>query len=182
MGEQLELELQLTVALDAMDELAKCLREAHRQELETNHQGDGAAGCSYCAAIRRAAELRAETRGGSAPIAAETPDAMFVRIAAEIKGNADWRRLLAGDDDLNALEQIAAHYEGKTLDTGGHCIVALVSLGEHDCMGVTGEVICHYRNSKATSVEDIFWEPENEPNEGAVSLLDDEGGRYGDDY
>jgi hypothetical protein len=114
-----------------------------------------------------------------------TPGEKFVHIAAEIKGNADWRALLKGTraDELQALDEIAAHYEGgQTLNTGGNCIVALIPLGPHDCMGVTGGVICHYRNSKAASVEDIFWEPENHPNEGAVSLLDDEGGRYGNDY
>lgn len=113
------------------------------------------------------------------------PEEKFKRIAAEIKANPDWRALLAGTraDELAALEEIANHYEGgQTLDTGGNCIVALIALGEHDCMGLSSEVICYYRNSKASSIEDIFWEPENDPNEGAVSLLDDEGGRYGEDY
>ena len=49
-------------------------------------------------------------------------------------------------------------------------------------MGISSEVTCHYRNSKATDIKEIFWEPDNDTNEGAVSLLDDEGGRYGEDY
>src|ERR1700684_933342 len=70
------------------------------------------------------------------------PDEKFKRIAAEIKANIDWRALLAGTraDELAASEEIANHYEGgQTLDTGGNCIVVLIPLGEHDCMGVSSE-------------------------------------------
>jgi hypothetical protein len=39
-------------------------------------------------------------------------------------------------------------------------------------MGVTGECICRYHNSKATTIGDVFYEPENDTSEGCVSLLE----------
>lgn len=104
----------------------------------------------------------------------ETVEARFARIAGEIKTNADWRALLAGtyDDEMVALEEIAKKYAGEVWQTGGGIYVAVLPLGPHDCIGVTGEVIAHYFNSKATCVEDVFYEPENDTSEGCVSLCD----------
>jgi hypothetical protein len=48
----------------------------------------------------------------------------------------------------------------------------VIPLGPHDAMGVTSECICRYYNAKATSTEDVFWEPENDTSEGMVSLLE----------
>ncbi len=103
-----------------------------------------------------------------------TPDEKFARIAAEIKTTADWRALLAGtyDDELLALDEIAKRYGGQSWNTGGGIYVAVIPLGPHDAMGVTGEVICRYHNSKATTVEEVFDEPENDTSEGAISLVD----------
>jgi hypothetical protein len=115
----------------------------------------------------------------------ETQDEKFARIAEEIRSNADWRALLAGtyNDELTALDEIAKQYGGENWHTGGGIYVAVLPLGPHDCMGVTGEVICRYHNSRATCMADVFDEPENDTSEGCVSLLDDgKGGRYGVDY
>jgi hypothetical protein len=105
---------------------------------------------------------------------AENPDAKFRRIADEIVANKNWRRLLAGEyaDELKALDEIAKHYGGESWNTGGGIHIAVIPLGPHDAMGVTGEVICHYHNSKATSVGDVFYEAENDSSEGCISLLD----------
>jgi len=104
----------------------------------------------------------------------ETPDAKFARIAQEIKTNADWRALLAGtyDDELLALEEIAKRYGGESWNTGGGIYVAVLPLGPHDCMGVTGECICRYHNAKATSMSEVFDAPENDASDGCVSLCD----------
>lgn len=103
-----------------------------------------------------------------------TPNEKFARIADEIASNPDWRALLAGtyDDELLALDEIAKHYGGESWNTGGGVYVAVLPLGPHDCMGVTGEVICRYHNAKATSIEEVFYEPENDTSEGCVSLCD----------
>jgi hypothetical protein len=103
----------------------------------------------------------------------ENPDAKFHRIANEIVANKDWRKLLAGEyaDEMKALDEIARHYGGENWNTGGNVYVAVIPLGPHDALGVTGEVICHYRNSKAACVEDVFWEPENDTSEGCISLV-----------
>jgi hypothetical protein len=89
------------------------------------------------------------------PDEALTPDMKFARIAEEIRTHADWRALLAGtyDDELAALEEIAKHYGGESWNTGGGVYVAVVPLGPHDALAVTGEVICHYHNAKAASHE-----------------------------
>jgi len=50
----------LSAALDAMDELAEILKETHENEIEDDHGGDGAAGCSYCAAIIQAETVKRE--------------------------------------------------------------------------------------------------------------------------
>ena len=104
----------------------------------------------------------------------EAADAKFRRIAGEIKANAEWRRLLAGEyaDELRALEQIAKRYGGESWNTGGGMYVAVIPLGPHECMGVSAECICFYRNSKATDPYEIFGEPENDTSEGMISLLD----------
>jgi hypothetical protein len=104
----------------------------------------------------------------------ETPNAKFARIAQEIKNNADWRALLAGtyDDELTALEEIAKHYVGESWNTGGGIYVAVLPLGPHDAMAVTGEVICHYHNAKATSMSEVFDDPDNDTSVGMVSLID----------
>jgi hypothetical protein len=104
----------------------------------------------------------------------ETPDAKFACIADEIKANADWRALLAGtyDDELAALEEIAKRYGGESWNTGGGIYVAVLPLGPHDAMAVTGEVICHYHNAKATSMSEVFDDPDNDTTEGMVSLID----------
>lgn len=109
------------------------------------------------------------------PNEAETPDAKFARIAQEIRTNADWRALLAGtyQDELLALDEIAKHYGGECWNTGGNIYVAVLPLGPHDAMGVTGEVICRYTNSKTTDIGEIFNEPENDTSEGCVSLVVD---------
>lgn len=104
----------------------------------------------------------------------EAVDAKFARLAEEIKTNASWRAMLAGtyEDEMLALEEIANHYGGEVWNTGGNIYVAVVPLGPHDCMGVTGEVICRYTNSKSTDMEEIFYEPENDTGEGSVSLCE----------
>jgi hypothetical protein len=102
----------------------------------------------------------------------ETPDAKFARIAQEIKTNADWRALLAGTYDDEALEEIAKRYGGESWNTGGGIYVAVLPLGPHDCMAVTGECICRYHNAKATSMSEVFDEPENDASDGCVSLCD----------
>jgi hypothetical protein len=104
----------------------------------------------------------------------ETPDVKFLRIAGEIVANKRWRRLLAGEyaDEITALDEIAKHYGGENMNTGGNIHVAVIPLGPHDCMGVTAEVVCHYHNSKATGIDDVFWEPENDPSDGCISLVD----------
>ena len=50
--------------------------------------------------------------------------------------------------------------------------VAVLPLGPHDAMGVTGECVCRYHNSRAASIEDVFYEPENDTATDAISLLD----------
>jgi hypothetical protein len=55
---------------------------------------------------------------------------------------------------MKALDEIAKRYGGENWNTGGNVHVAVIPLGPHDCMGVTGEVVCRYTNSKATCVED----------------------------
>lgn len=104
----------------------------------------------------------------------ETPDAKFARIADEIKSNADWRALLAGtyDDEMVALDEIAKKYAGEVWNTGGNIYVAVLPLGPHDALAVTGEVICRYHNAKATSMSEVFDEPDNDTSEGMVSLID----------
>ena len=104
----------------------------------------------------------------------ETTEAKFARLAEEIKKNVDWRALLAGTygKELQALDEIAKHYGGETWHTGGNIYVAVLPLGPHDAMGVTGECICHYRNATATSMEEVFSEPDNDTGEGAVWLVD----------
>jgi hypothetical protein len=104
----------------------------------------------------------------------ETVEAKFARIADEIKTNADWRALLAGTygDEMVALEEIAARYGGEVWNTGGNIYVAVLPLGPHDALAVTGEVICHYHNAKATSMSEVFDEPDNDTSEGCVSLCD----------
>jgi hypothetical protein len=104
----------------------------------------------------------------------ETPDVKFARIADEIKSNADWRALLAGtyDDELTALDEIAKHYGGESWNTGGGIYVAVLPLGLHDALAVTGECICRYHNAKATSMSEVFDEPDNDTSEGCVSLSD----------
>jgi hypothetical protein len=44
--------------------------------------------------------------------------------------------------------EIAKQYGGENWNTGGNMHVAVIPLGPHDCMGVSGEVICRYNNSK----------------------------------
>ena len=104
----------------------------------------------------------------------ENLDAKFRRIADEINANENWRKLLAGEygDELKALEEIARHYGGESWNTGGGIHVAVIPLGPHDAMGVTGECVVLYHNSQATCMEDVFDEPENDTSEGMVSLLD----------
>ena len=104
----------------------------------------------------------------------ESVDGKFGRIAEEIKANRAWRAMLAGTnaDEMQALDEIAKHYEGENWHTGGGIYVAVIPLGPHDCMGVTGEVICRYTNSKAASMEDVFYAPENDTGEGSVSLCE----------
>jgi hypothetical protein len=103
----------------------------------------------------------------------EKPDDKFCRIAVEIKANARWRKLLAGQyaDELKALEEIAKHYGGQSWNTGGGIYVAVIPLGPHDAMGVTGECICRYHNASATCTDDIFYEPTNDTSEGMISLV-----------
>ena len=103
----------------------------------------------------------------------ESADAKFRRIADEIVANKTWRKLLAGEyaDELEALAEIAKHYGGESWNTGGGIYVAVIPLGPHDCIGITGETVCRYHNSQATSVEDVFYEPENDTSEGCVSLV-----------
>jgi hypothetical protein len=82
--------------------------------------------------------------------------------------------LLAGTyaDEMKALDEIAKQYGGENWNTGGNVYVAVLPLGPHDAMGVTGECICHYHNSRASSMADVFDEPENNTSEGMVSLCD----------
>jgi hypothetical protein len=103
----------------------------------------------------------------------ETPEKKFRRIADEIVANKTWRKLLAGEyaDELKALDEIAKHYGGQNMNTGGNVYVAVIPLGPHDAMGVSAEVVCRYTNSKATCVEDVFDEPENDTSEGCISLI-----------
>jgi hypothetical protein len=104
----------------------------------------------------------------------ETPDAKFLRIAQEIKGNADWRAMLAGTyaDELKTLDEIAKRYGGESWNTGGGMYVAVLPLGQHDAMGVSAEVMCRYHNAKATSMGDVFDEPDNDTSEGCISLCE----------
>jgi hypothetical protein len=104
----------------------------------------------------------------------ESADTKFRRIADEIVKNRKWRRLLAGEyaDELRALDEIAKHYGGESWNTGGGIYVAVIPIGPHDALGVTGEVICHYHNSKAACVEDVFWDAENDTSEGCISLIE----------
>ena len=104
----------------------------------------------------------------------ETPNAKFARIADEIKKNADWRALLAGnyDHELQALDEIAKGYGGESWNTGGGFCVAVIPLGPHDAMGVTSECICHYHSATATNTEEVFYEPDMGSIEGMVSLVD----------
>jgi hypothetical protein len=48
----------------------------------------------------------------------------------------------------------------------------VIPLGPHDAIGVTGECICHYHGATATSMEEVFYEPDNDTSEGAVPLVD----------
>ena len=82
--------------------------------------------------------------------------------------------MLAGTyaDELKALDEIAKRYGGENTHTGGNVYVVLIPLSSHDCMGVSPEVICRYTNSKLTEPYDIFWDPENDTSEGAISLCD----------
>jgi hypothetical protein len=71
------------------------------------------------------------------------------------------------------IDEIAKHYGGETRrHTGGNIYVAVLPLGPHDAMGVTREYICHYHGTTATSTEEVFYEPDNDSSEGAVSLVD----------
>jgi hypothetical protein len=103
-----------------------------------------------------------------------TPDEKFARIAEEIRTNRDWRALLAGtyEDGLLALDEIAKRYGGESWNTGGGIYVTVIPLGPHDALGVSPECICRYHNSKATTVDEVFDEPENDTSEGMVSLVD----------
>lgn len=98
----------------------------------------------------------------------------FQMIASEIKANAAWRKLLAGDwsDEQEALQAIAKKFGGEYTATGGGIYVVLISLGEQDCMGVSAECCCKYHSEKAASAYEIFWEHDNDPSEGIVSLCD----------
>jgi hypothetical protein len=104
----------------------------------------------------------------------EEPAMKFARIADEIRTNADWRALLAGtfDDEMVALDEIAKKYAGEVWNTGGGIYVAVLPIGPNDALAVTGEVICHYHNEKATSMSEVFDEPDNDTSEGMVSLID----------
>lgn len=51
-------------------------------------------------------------------------------------------------------------------------LVAVLPLGPHEAMAVTGEVICHYHNAKAASTGEVFDEPDNDTSKGMVSLID----------
>ena len=83
------------------------------------------------------------------------------------------RALLAGTyDELQTLDEIAKHYDGETWHTGGNIYFAVLPLGPHDSMGVTGECISHYHSATATSMEEVCYEPDNDPSEGAISLVD----------
>jgi hypothetical protein len=98
----------------------------------------------------------------------------FQMIASEIKANAAWRKLLAGDwsDEQEALQAIAKKFGGEYTATGGGIYVTIIPLGEHDCMGVSAECCCKYYSEKAASAYDIFWEHDNDPSEGIVSMCD----------
>jgi hypothetical protein len=48
--------------LDSLVEVTEMLREAHQDEVENNHYGDGPEGCSYCKAIRRAEAIIEKVR------------------------------------------------------------------------------------------------------------------------
>lgn len=105
----------------------------------------------------------------------ETVEQKFTRIANEIKGNAEWRKLLAGDhaSEMKALDEIAKRYGGENQHTGGGIYVAVIRLGPHDCMGVTGECVCRYTNAETTDIDEIFYMPQNDMS-GAdvISLVD----------
>lgn len=45
-------ESDLNTVHDTLADLAFCLEESHQGELESNHGGDGKAGCSYCQALK----------------------------------------------------------------------------------------------------------------------------------
>jgi len=102
----------------------------------------------------------------------ESVEAKFLRIAAEIAAHTRWRKLLAGDgrEEMKGLDEIAKHYGGENWHTGGGIYVVVIRIGEHDVMGVSPECICRYHHSKSTDIEEIFSEPENDTNEGIVSL------------
>jgi hypothetical protein len=132
------------------------------------------------AALRKAARLlkmhlRAARAMKDEAKRTETPD-RFQRIANEIRANAAWRKQLAGDwsDEQDALQAIAKKFDGEYVSTGGGIYVVLIALGSHDCMGVSAECICRYHSAKAASAYEIFWEHDNDPSEGIVSLCGDE--------
>jgi hypothetical protein len=118
--------------------------------------------------------MLADLPGRCQIVSDETPGEKFARIAGEIKGNADWRAMLAGTyaDELKALDEIAKRYGGESWNTGGGMYVAVLPLGPHDAMGVSAEVMCRYHNAKATSMSDVFDEPDNDTSEGAISLCE----------
>src|SRR5260370_24053790 len=60
----------------------------------------------------------------------------FGEIASEIKANAEWRRLLAGEyaDEIKALDEIAKRYGGESWNTGGGIHVGVIPLWPHDAM------------------------------------------------
>src|ERR1017187_7055904 len=108
----------------------------------------------------------------------------FQMIASEIKANAAWRKLLAGDwsDEQEALQAIAKKFGGEYTATGGGIYVTIIPLGEHDCMGVSAECCCKYYSEKAARAYDIFCEHYNDPREGIVSMCDATDPSEGEEY
>jgi hypothetical protein len=52
--ENAEIKAHLNAAVEHLGTLADYLREAHEEEIQTEHDGDGSLGCSYCDAINEA--------------------------------------------------------------------------------------------------------------------------------
>ena len=61
--ENLEQDEKIDTALDVIRQLADCLEEAHREELQTKHRGNSKVkganpgSCTYCRALREADEF-----------------------------------------------------------------------------------------------------------------------------